>query len=193
MPTVNVDALELSPEDSRYWNDELSNDRGSPTLSNSSSSSVMPTSPSSTSSTPSETSVGSAHESSPPPQAARGVSKDRARSRTRKPYRMASNFELSDEQPDLLPIRKLRNKGDTYEALFGPEAPRYMVNRRSVSAAPAPTNQRRRKPLPINPLTGEQLGSRGGLNIPPPDVVMAVPNFSRFKRPPPGGYTTQLW
>ena len=28
-------------------------------------------------------------------------------------FRMASNFELSDEQTDLLPIRKLRNKGTT--------------------------------------------------------------------------------
>jgi len=193
MPTTNVDDLTLSSEDTRYWNDELSQDRGSPTLSNSSGSSVMPPSPSSASESLEGSSEGSSNESSPPPQASRVVGKDRARSRTRKPYRMASSFELSDEQPDHLPIRKLRNKGDTYDALFGPEAPRFVVARRSVSAFPASTNQRRRKPLPINPLTGEELGSRGGLNIPQPDVVTAVTNFSRFKRPPPGGFTSQLW
>jgi len=85
-------------------------------------------------------------------------------------------------------------KGDSYTALFGPPPPRFPKNRRSFSAAPVSSIQRRRvKPMPVNPLTGEQIG-KGGIEVPKTAApCIAIPDFSRFKRPPPGGYTTQLW
>ncbi|XP_023346519.1 uncharacterized protein LOC111715429 [Eurytemora carolleeae] len=172
----NIDALAVSTDNERYWSEDSQTGPSSPTLSNNSSMTSSSPTPSSQS------------ESSP------DMSPEKSRSRSRKPYRMASSFELSDEQPELLLSRRARQEGDSYKSLFGPPPPRF-PNRRSVSCAPPSANQRRsRKPLPVNPLTGDTLGTKGGLDIPSvPAPCVVIPNFSRFKRPPPGGYSSQLW
>lgn len=179
-----LDSLALHSH--RYWmerGEEIQVQVGpvSPTLSTSSASM------SSSSSTAGE-SVSSASPSPP-------ATTPEKSNRSRKPYRMASNFELSDEQPMAVQQRRPRDKGDSYNALFGP-APSRGRQQRSVSLAPPSTIQRRsRKPLPVNPLTGETLGLGGGLELPPQPAACAQNNtgFTRFKRPPPGGFTSQLW
>jgi len=182
---AQVESLVIKPDaEEREWSEGIETvEPSSPSHSCSSSGMSSPT----TSSSPT---LSSSSETSP------ALSTASSRSRARRPYRMASNFELSDEQPEHVEIKKGRDKGDSYAALFGPPPPRFPKNaRRSVSAAPTTIQQRRsKKPLPLNPLTGERLGSQQGLDIPPQETPCTlVPNFSRFKRPPPGGFSTQLW
>eukprot|EP00088_Acartia_fossae_P003110 TRINITY_DN1128_c0_g1_i9.p1 TRINITY_DN1128_c0_g1~~TRINITY_DN1128_c0_g1_i9.p1 ORF type:complete len:208 (-),score=47.14 TRINITY_DN1128_c0_g1_i9:421-951(-) len=170
----------------------MTSGRTSPALSNSSASCAMSPSSSSSSGTPPPPQSPSAESNSTPSP---NMTPEKSSLRGRKPHRMASNFELSDEQPENLPTRRSRMKGDSFEALFGtPVGGKLLPHRRSVSAAPVPTSQRRsRKPMPINPLTGEALGSRTGLDLEvplAPAPAKVLPNFSRFKRPPPGGFAS---
>merc|ERR1712080_94353 len=93
----------------------------------------------------------------------------------KKPHKMASTFELGDEQPETVVIQPRKAKEDSFNNLFGP-----------------PTEARKKKPLPLNPVTGELLGSGQ-------DKVVVVKNAKTAQaakpgtRRPPGDHHSQLW
>jgi len=210
MPS-KIETMSTGSEDERYWLEDL-NTRGlvSPALSTSSSGSsncLISSSP------PPLSSASPAMSSASDDSMAEMSSITKTKEfRTKKPYRMASSFALGCEQPDVVyassdgsspcpkqPAKPAKSKarGDTFKALFGPPTPKLAQNRRTTnSTSPNPTKKIIRKPLPVNPLTGERLGSQGSLDI--DEYSRTRPNllrtdFSRFKRPPPGGFSSQLW
>ena len=83
--------------------------------------------------------------------------------------RMASNFQLGDEQPSLKPTSLTKASADSFNNLFGPPTPAKAISTSLKSAkqtkvAPAglvaTSTKRIRKPLPINPLTGQVIGTQ---------------------------------
>jgi len=88
-----------------------------------------------------------------------------------KVYRMASNFELGDEQPENPTPRRKPFKASG--------APEYTGTRGPVIGAS------------FNPLTGEMIGSPGSFI--PEEKPVPYAERTPGTRIPPGGYTTPLW
>ena len=108
--------------------------------------------------------------------------------------RMASSFQLGDEQPSLKPTNLTKGAANSFNNLFGPPAPAKVFQERGQYLNPTPAKvapvvssalksgiqqskvapaglvgeasgvtKRSRKPLPINPLTRQVIGSQSSL------------------------------
>ena len=89
--------------------------------------------------------------------------------------RMASTFQLGDEQPALKPTTNLtKSSNNSFNNLFGPPTPAKVapagpMSGKMPTAAPsglvgevdkASLVKRSRKPLPVDPLTGQVIGDQ---------------------------------
>merc|ERR1719206_1308729 len=109
---------------------------------------------------------------------------------SRKAYRLASSFELGDEQPVVTSKHRARILQPTsYQNLFGPvggvvgrSRPRY---RREGTRPDRDQPVRRMKTLPVNTLTGAVMGGTCQIETPVYAQVIA--------RRSPGGNHSQLW
>ena len=108
---------------------------------------------------------------------------------------MASSFELGDCQPapPSLPASPV-SAGDSFTALFGPPVVVARPTNQSVGKGRLVGEQqlmekRSRKPLPVNPLTGEVLGA-GNLEV---QVVEVKRSGKVATRRPPGDFHSELW
>merc|ERR1711892_750461 len=108
----------------------------------------------------------------------------------RQPYRMASSFELGDEQPQVFRQRAKKLSASSYQNLFGAstERSRPCVKRVARSERDV-TVRRNNKPLPVNTLTGAILGVPEQM-IP---QALSVPHHQYRVRRSPGGAHSQLW
>merc|ERR1711915_241002 len=107
-----------------------------------------------------------------------------------RPYRMASSFELGDEQPEDNMENKWNNTGGTFHSLFGPPSPTLSKAEKARILAQQPSEYSLKpckKPLPVNPLTGDILGT-GGEKA--PETPRKVFNPDSI---PPGGRSTPIW
>merc|ERR1711868_290029 len=74
----------------------------------------------------------------------------------RKPYRMASSFELSSDQPALYYQRARKLTANSYQNLFGEPTERHRPLSKKVSKlTPPEPRSRKQKPLAVDPLTGD--------------------------------------
>eukprot|EP00090_Calanus_glacialis_P018672 TRINITY_DN2897_c0_g1_i3.p1 TRINITY_DN2897_c0_g1~~TRINITY_DN2897_c0_g1_i3.p1 ORF type:complete len:146 (-),score=50.28 TRINITY_DN2897_c0_g1_i3:161-598(-) len=110
----------------------------------------------------------------------------------RKPYRLASSFELGDEQPQVYRQRAQKIKATSYQNLFGAPADVTRACVRRVARAEREQPVRRNKPLPVNTLTGAIIG------VPdqkiPQALSRSLPVQTQFRaRRSPGGNHSQLW
>merc|ERR1711892_211720 len=81
-----------------------------------------------------------------------------------KPYKMASSFELGDEQPDNGMERSSKIPIGTFHSLFGPPSPVLSKAEKARLNANQPSDysvKPSKKPLPVNPWTGDVLGLPG--------------------------------
>eukprot|EP00090_Calanus_glacialis_P026223 TRINITY_DN4117_c1_g1_i1.p1 TRINITY_DN4117_c1_g1~~TRINITY_DN4117_c1_g1_i1.p1 ORF type:complete len:140 (+),score=37.34 TRINITY_DN4117_c1_g1_i1:50-469(+) len=105
----------------------------------------------------------------------------------RKPYRMASNFELGYEQPQVYKERAQKLSASSYSNLFGvPPARSRPLSKKVIQPVKIQTRNRKQKPLPVNPLTGATIG------LPHKLVSTSFPAQANNKRSP-GGPHNQLW
>merc|ERR1711892_473977 len=111
----------------------------------------------------------------------------------RKPYRMASSFELGYEQPQTYKQRAKNLAASSHSNLFGPVPPGGVARPLSKKVLPPvrrESRSRRQKPLPVNNLTGDIIGL--------PDQVGTQPSSAgehakhAGKRSPAGPHN-QLW
>jgi len=106
----------------------------------------------------------------------------------RKPYRMASSFELSSEQPRHYLTRARRLAASSYQNLFGEPAERARpLSKKVIKIEKPEPKQKKPKPLPVDPLSGQILGRRELRHR-----DLSVPAAVKTKRSP-GGNHTQLW
>merc|ERR1711953_1463860 len=106
----------------------------------------------------------------------------------RKPYRMASSFELSSEQPRLYVSRARRLAANSYQNLFGEPAERARpLSKKVIKIEKPEPKQKKPKPLPVDPLSGQILGRR---ELRHRDLSVTAP--VKTKRSP-GGNHSQLW
>merc|ERR1711936_461853 len=79
----------------------------------------------------------------------------------RKPHRMASSSELSSEQPRLYLHRARRLTANSYQNLFGEPSERARpLSKKVIKTEKPEPKMKKTKPLPVDPLTGQVLGSR---------------------------------
>merc|ERR1712032_227824 len=114
-------------------------------------------------------------------------------------HRMASNFQLGDEQPSSKPTSLTKASADSFNNLFGPPTPAKAISTSLKSAkqtkvAPAglvaTSTKRIRKPLPINPLTGQVIGTQ--TEVKEAAAAQQEETLVVTKRSP-GGNHSQLW
>merc|ERR1711953_589789 len=100
-----------------------------------------------------------------------------------------------DEQPSLKPTSLTKASADSFNNLFGPPTPAKAISTSLKSAkqtkvAPAglvaTSTKRIRKPLPINPLTGQVIGTQTEAAAQQEETLVVT------KRSP-GGNHSQLW
>eukprot|EP00091_Calanus_sinicus_P020687 TRINITY_DN5802_c0_g1_i1.p1 TRINITY_DN5802_c0_g1~~TRINITY_DN5802_c0_g1_i1.p1 ORF type:complete len:147 (-),score=47.89 TRINITY_DN5802_c0_g1_i1:81-497(-) len=110
----------------------------------------------------------------------------------KKNYRLASSFELGDEQPTGDTSQWRKNENDSFHNLFGP--PSLIETEKPVEASSEVQKIKKiltKKTLPVNPLTGDVVGMQpkkeGMDNIRP-----AIP-MVKSGRQPPGGHHSPLW
>merc|ERR1711892_512744 len=109
----------------------------------------------------------------------------------RKPYRMASSFELGYEQPQTYKQRAQNLSASSYSNLFGvPPGVARPLSKKVLPPVRRESRSRTQKPLPVNPLTGDIIGL--------PDQVGTQPSSAgehakhAGKRSPAGPHN-QLW
>jgi len=119
-------------------------------------------------------------------------------------HRMASTFQLGDEQPSLKPTNPTKAAANSFNNLFGPPAPAKVApavssalksGSRAQQSKVAPAGlvgevsatKRSRKPLPINPLTGQVIGTQAARQ----EVQQAETTVATKRSP--GGNHSQLW
>merc|ERR1712227_961358 len=113
----------------------------------------------------------------------------------RKPYRMASSFELSSDQPNVAIYHQRAKKlsANSYQNLFGEPAERARPLAKKVSKTiPPEPRSRKPKPLPVDPLTGEVIGHRDLVAALFAKQELSAPAPVKTKRSP-GGNHSQLW
>jgi len=118
-------------------------------------------------------------------------------------HRMASTFQLGDEQPSLKPTNLTKGAANSFNNLFGPPAPAKVAvssalksGSKQSKVAPAGlvgevsgATKRSRKPLPINPLTGQVIGGQAGLR----QEAHQEETTASVVRRSPGCSHSQLW
>merc|ERR1712154_629639 len=112
----------------------------------------------------------------------------------RKPYRMASSFELSSDQPTLYYQRARKLAANSYQNLFGEPTERHRPLSKKVSKlTPPEPRSRKQKPLPVDPLTGDLIGKldKSGL-LARKQAQLSAPAPAKTKRSP-GGNHSRLW
>jgi len=109
----------------------------------------------------------------------------------RKPYRMASSFELSSEQPTIYYQRARRLAANSYQNLFGePTEIKRPLSKKVVKAVAPEPRSRKPKPLPVDLLTGEVIGQRGAPSR-KQDSQLSAPAPVKTKLSPT--FNSQLW
>merc|ERR1712106_1300379 len=110
-----------------------------------------------------------------------------------KQYRLASNFELGDEQPQGDAVQWKRKEDDSFQNLFGP--PSLVETQKPVEDAEGVEKIEKslvKKPLPVNPLTGDVVGM-----LPKKESLEKMQQKEQTKptsgRQPPGGHHSPLW
>merc|ERR1711997_1275662 len=108
-------------------------------------------------------------------------------------YRLASSFELGDEQ---LLMKKKENKKEnkkdfaaTFQHLFGPPIPaavRRMRNKKFYEGSETPNMRKSNNPLPVNPLTGHTIGEFKSLSV-------STPHLHLIREPRMKHKHSQLW
>merc|ERR1712211_204591 len=125
------------------------------------------------------------------------IGSDEQPSSPQRTHRMASTFQLGDEQPALKPTTNLTK---SFNNLFGPPTPAKVapagpMSGKMPTAAPsglvgevdkASLVKRSRKPLPVDPLTGQVIGDQTKR------VEVREATTTITKRSP-GGNHSQLW
>merc|ERR1712128_241301 len=77
----------------------------------------------------------------------------------RKPYRMASSFELGYEQPQVYKQRAKNLSASSYSNLFGvPPGVARPLSKKVLPPVRREGRSRKQKALPVNPLTGDIIG-----------------------------------
>jgi len=158
-----------------------------------------------------ETQQGQGREEGASPVPSNGSSEDGGTPRTpRKIHGMSSTFELGDEQPEPCLAKSRKARDDSFNALFGPppESPRARKawTKKVKEQEVAVQRQRNKKPLPVNPLTGDILGVRVEREAeivqgsPERDIIVQTQTNIHNKsggqtqaRRPPGGHHSPLW
>merc|ERR1712106_43086 len=110
-----------------------------------------------------------------------------------KQYRLASSFELGDEQPQGDGVQWKRKEDDSFHNLFGPPS---IVETQNPVENTEDTHKIEKsmvkKPLPVNPLTGDVVGME-----PKKETVGKMQQKPKTKpksgRRPPGGQHSPLW
>merc|ERR1712173_13979 len=108
-----------------------------------------------------------------------------------RPYRMASSFQLGDEQPKVFTMKERMLKANSYDNLFGSPTPMERSRpreRRFTRQEREPTDRRSRR-MPVNTLTGAVMG------VPDQQLVepAAMTACSMRTKRSPGGNHSQLW
>merc|ERR1712106_825160 len=109
----------------------------------------------------------------------------------RKPYRMASSFELGYEQPQTYKQRAQNLAASSYSNLFGvPGGVARPLSKKVLPPVRREGRSRTQKPLPVNTLTGDIIGL--------PDQVGTQPSYvgeqdKSAGRRAVGGPHNQLW
>jgi len=114
----------------------------------------------------------------------------RKKTRSASVYRMASTFELGDDQVFKKNDKKEngRDFAATYEHLFGPPTPaavRRMKNQKFYGDV-VNNIRKSKKPLPVNPLTGHTIGDFKALSVSTPHLLSIREPRSKLKH-------SQLW
>eukprot|EP00090_Calanus_glacialis_P035710 TRINITY_DN6092_c0_g1_i1.p1 TRINITY_DN6092_c0_g1~~TRINITY_DN6092_c0_g1_i1.p1 ORF type:complete len:144 (+),score=43.98 TRINITY_DN6092_c0_g1_i1:40-471(+) len=110
----------------------------------------------------------------------------------KKNYRLASSFELGDEQPTGDASQSRKKEDDSFHKLFGP--PSLIKTEKPVEVSDQVQKIKKtvtKKPLPVNPLTGDVAGMQ-----PKKETVDNIqPTVPKVKsgRQPPGGHHSPLW
>merc|ERR1711878_83210 len=110
----------------------------------------------------------------------------------RKPYRMASSFELSSDQPALYYQRARKLTANSYQNLFGEPTERHRPLSKKVSKlTPPEPRSRKQKPLAVDPLTGDLIGKldKSGLLARKQESQLSAPAPAKTKRSPGGNHS----
>jgi len=112
----------------------------------------------------------------------------------RKPYRMASSFELSSDQPALYYQRARTLTANSYQNLFGEPTERHRPLSKKVSKfTPPEPRSRKQKPLAVDPLTGDLIGKLDQSGVMARQKAqLSAPAPAKTKRSP-GGNHSRLW
>merc|ERR1712106_377769 len=110
-----------------------------------------------------------------------------------KQYRLASSFELGDEQPQGDGVQWKRKEDDSFHNLFGP--PSFVDTHKPVENTEDTQKIEKsmvKKPLPLSPLTGDVVGME-----PKKETLGKMQQKAQTKpksgRQPPGGHHSPLW
>eukprot|EP00090_Calanus_glacialis_P041550 TRINITY_DN7350_c0_g1_i1.p1 TRINITY_DN7350_c0_g1~~TRINITY_DN7350_c0_g1_i1.p1 ORF type:complete len:164 (-),score=37.35 TRINITY_DN7350_c0_g1_i1:63-509(-) len=109
--------------------------------------------------------------------------------RQRVKYRLASNFELGDDQPPgNVEKRGEQELGSSHNHLFGPPTPAAVKRMRikKLHEGDPPVVRKSKKPLPVNPLTGSVIGDFNAPTSEPTEIM-------KIKAKPSKVPTTKLW
>merc|ERR1712038_1058187 len=127
-----------------------------------------------------------------PPRLVASGSKEEARKRSK--YRLASTFELSDEQPKTIRprARSVPRHGlldaNSHDRLFGQPTPAIVRKLRRIEMGREDGRKvNSKKPLPVDPLTGAVLGKQERqIPCPPPGRMVRTKSLA-------AGLHTKLW
>merc|ERR1712128_229321 len=109
----------------------------------------------------------------------------------RKPYRMASSFELGYEQPQTYKQRARNLAASSHSNLFGvPPGVARPLAKKVLPPVRREGRSRRQKPLPVNPLTGGIIGLPHHLAPHPSSITGQAENAAKRSS---GGPHNQLW
>merc|ERR1712106_785367 len=109
----------------------------------------------------------------------------------RKPYRMASSFELGYEQPQTYKQITQNLAASSYSNLFGvPPGVARPLSKKVLPPVRREGRSRRQKPMPVNPLTGDIIGLPHHLAPQPSPITGQAKNAAKRS---PGGPHNQLW
>merc|ERR1712106_117918 len=109
----------------------------------------------------------------------------------RKPYRMASSFELGYEQPQTYKQRAQNLAASSYSNLFGvPPGVARPLSKKVLPPVRREGRSRTQKPFPVNPLTGDIIGLPHHLAPQPSSITGQAQNAAKRS---PGGPHNQLW
>merc|ERR1712106_160979 len=110
----------------------------------------------------------------------------------RKPYRMASSFELGYEQPQTYKQRAQNLSASSYSNLFGvpPGGVARPLSKKVLPPVRRESRSRRQKPLPVNTLTGDIIGLPDQVGTQPSSVGEQDKNSGKRSA---GGPHNQLW